>query len=103
HSSAGWTLVSGGVAVVGNQGVDKNGRAMVDFVTTGGQGYEYRDGTGLVSLGGGVRDAEAGLGVSYVLLTNGNLLEFSDNNNPSQPGQWSTVTGGVASLDAGTD
>jgi hypothetical protein len=103
HSSAGWTFVAGGVATVSNQGIDRNSRALVDFVTTGGQAYEYRDGTGLVPLTSGVRDAQAGLGVSYVLLTNGTLLEYADSTDPRQPGQWSTITSGVASIDAGSD
>jgi hypothetical protein len=103
HSASGWTFVAGGVASVGNQGIDWNGRAVADFVTTGGQAYEYHDGTGLVALRGGVRDAEAGLGYSYVLLTDGTLLEYLENAQPGAPGQWATVAAGVASIDADTD
>jgi hypothetical protein len=103
HTASGWTNLAGGVVTVSNQGIDWNGRAVVDFVTTGGQAYEYHDGTGLVALRGGVRDAEAGLGYSYVLLTDGTLLAYAENPQPGAAGQWATIASGVVSIDAGTD
>jgi hypothetical protein len=103
HTSAGFTFLAGNVALVSNQGVDSNGRAMVDFVTTGGLAYEFHDGIGSTYLASGVKDAKAGQEVSYVLLTNGSLYEVV---NPSQQypnGGVFHVRDGVVALSAGTD
>src|SRR4051812_17225329 len=71
---------------------------MVDVVTTGGLAYEYHEGSGLTYLWSGVRSAKAGQGVSYVLLTDGNLYEFKDDSST-----WTFIDGDVTSINAGTD
>jgi hypothetical protein len=98
QTSAGFTFLCGGIASVSSQGIDNSGRALVDVVTIQGQAYEYHDGSGWVYLASGVKDAEAGQGLSYVLLDNGSLFERRDVN-----GQVSYLAGGVVSIDAGTD
>ncbi len=97
-TSTGFTFLSGGIASVSSEGIDNSGRALVDVVTTDGRAYEYHDGSGWVYLTSGVRDAEAGQGLSYVLLDNGSLYERKDVN-----GQFSYLGSGVVSIDAGTD
>jgi hypothetical protein len=104
HTGAGWTYLSNNVSKVSYQGIDLNGRAMVDVVFNNGVAEEYHDGGTWVPLTNNVKDAEAGQGVSWVLLTNGSLLEYRDQA-PYVPSSasWTTITGGVASIDAGTD
>jgi len=93
-SKSHWTVVASNVASVSDQGIDKQGRAMVDFVTKGGAAYEFHDGSGLTYLRGGVKSAVAGQGVSYVLLTNGTLDEYQDGNG------WSTIDNGIVAISA---
>jgi hypothetical protein len=100
HSSSGWTFVSSSVSSVSDQGIDNYGRAMVDYITTAGNAYEFHDrATSSVFLWGGAVQAKAGQGVSYVLLSNGYLDEYRDSTQT-----WTYVyNGSVQSIDAGTD
>jgi hypothetical protein len=98
HVGGSWVFVSGGVASVSDQGIDNTAHAMVDYVTTAGAAYEFHDGAGSTFLTNGAFSARAGQGVSYVLLTNGNLYEYKD----STQG-WSYLSAGVARIEAGTD
>lgn len=107
-------LVAAQVTKVSDQGIDQYGRAMVDYLTSTGEAYEFHDGaaqpvllyarrTGTsVPLGNSqgptVLDAKAGQGVSYVLLSNHTVWEYSD--------AIRTVdlrTKDVTALDAGTN
>jgi hypothetical protein len=80
------------VSVTG-QGIDDFGQPMADVVFSDGNAYEYHDFAAptntstsnpnffpWTSLGGNVKQAVAGQGVSYVLLKNGNLGEYVDPN-----------------------
>jgi hypothetical protein len=102
HGAGGLTFLSWGIASVSDQGIDNNGHAMVDVVTTGGLAYEYHEGSDWFHtwtyLGYGARSARAGQGVSYVLFNDGSVSEFTD-----ATGGWKTVDTNVASIDAGTD
>jgi hypothetical protein len=98
HTKSGWTTLATGVAYVSNQGVDNNGRALVDVISTTGEAYEYHDGLGWLDITGGVAQAEAGQGVSYVLLSNGSLYEVKD-----ADGTVTFLKSGVTSISAGTD
>jgi hypothetical protein len=98
HNSAGWTLLASGVAKLSDQGIDPSGLSMVDFVTTDGRAFEYHDGLGTLFLTAGVRSAKAGQGVSYILLTNGDLYEFDDTT-----GATTRLDYGDVFIDAGTD
>jgi hypothetical protein len=98
HSGSGWTFVASGVASISDQGIGNSGESVVDLVATGGVAYEYHDGSGLVYLTSGVKSAVAGLGVSYVLFTNGNLAERSQAN-----GKWMGIANSVSSISAGSD
>ena len=88
---------TGKVAAVSLPGVDDFGQPMVDVVFSDGKAYEYHDFAPVngqpnptaaanpsffpwTSLGGNVKQAAAGQGVSYVLLTNGALGEYVDPN-----------------------
>jgi hypothetical protein len=100
-AGGGSTLLSASVAAVSDQGIDNQGRAVVDVVTTDGFAFEIHatGGTGTwVYLGSGVKSAKAGQGVSYVLYTSGDLYEFDDATAASR-----YVRGSVTQIDAGTD
>src|SRR5205085_11676595 len=84
---------SGKVASISSQGIDDFGQPMIDVVFSDGKAFEYHDFVGSnpvvtdnpsffpwTSLGGNVKQAAAGQGVSYVLFTNGNLEEYVDPN-----------------------
>src|SRR5262249_1084441 len=43
HSSSGWTFISAGVSSVSDQGIDNDGNAMVDYLTTAGTAFEFHD------------------------------------------------------------
>ncbi len=103
HSGSGWTSLASNVASVSNQSIDLQGRAMVDVVFGNGVAEEYHDGNGWVALASGVKDAEAGQGVSWVLLTNGVLEEYHDALAGRVASSWTTIATGVGSIDAGTD
>jgi hypothetical protein len=90
------TALAGGMVYVSEQGIDNQGRATVDVVNSAGQAWEYHDGQGWVSLGGGVKYAVAGQGVSYVMFTNGNVSEFKG-------GAFTFLDSGAAKISAGTD
>jgi hypothetical protein len=103
------TTVSTGVASVSNQGVDNNGQATVDFITTSGLAFEFHADGGSNYLGGlglpsfTVTQVAAGQGVSYALSTYSGLLEFND-----ATGSFTSVPlppsgSQIISLDAGTD
>jgi hypothetical protein len=91
-------FVASGIASVSPQGIDNNGHAMIDAVTSGGDAWEYHDEVGGYSLGGSVRSAVAGQGVSYVLFTNGDLKKYDD-----ATGTWNYLFNGVSQIAAGTD
>jgi len=101
-------MVATGVASVSNQGIDNQGYAMVDYVTTTHRGWEYQDDLGRTKyLGAGVKSAAAGQGVSYVLYTTGLLREFHDPT-PGYTGfntnaRWTTIASSIRAIDAGTD
>ncbi len=97
-TSSGSTTIASGIASISSQSIDIYGRAMIDLVTTGGVAYEYHAGLGFTQLATGVKSASAGEGVSYVLLTNGNLEEYKEST-----GTMTTFASGIASIDAGTD
>jgi hypothetical protein len=113
-------FVASGVASISPQGIDDFGQPMIDVVFTNGNAYEYHDflpGNPLLKaepgffpttfLSSNVQQAVAGQGVSYVLLTNGNLGEYVDPNyttlsygfgvNPTPTGT-AVIASGVASL-----
>jgi hypothetical protein len=94
----GTLTLAGGIASVSDQGIDNQGRAMVDVVTTGGLAYEYHDTAGWTYLWNSARSAVAGQGVSYVLFTNGYVDEYDD-----ATGTWSYVWNGANRISAGTD
>src|ERR1051325_7342172 len=71
---------------------------MIDVVQTNGEAYEYHDDGTWVDLGGGVQDAKAGQGESFVLQTDGQLLEHKDNDQ-----NWWYLDSNVSAIDAGTD
>ncbi len=97
HGASGLSFLSGGIASVSAQGIDNNGHAMVDVVTTSGYAYEYHEGSGWTYLTSGVTSAKADQGVSYVLLTNGAAWEYKDT------GSWTQIDSNVTAIDAGTD
>jgi hypothetical protein len=110
-SAAGWSIVATNAASVSDQGIDNHGQAMVDYVTTNGNAYEFHDGSSSsVFLASGVAQAKAGQGVSYVLFNKDSqnitwVKEFNDAGN-----SWRTVlaynggTGaGIRQIDTGTD
>jgi hypothetical protein len=99
HSAQGWTLLCGGVASVSDQGIDNDGRAMVDVVLTNGLAYEYHHGFGWTFLQSGVKQACAGQGGSYVLLRSGQLMEYRD----GAAARTATLAQNVVAIDAGTD
>jgi hypothetical protein len=85
------------IASLSGQGIDNDGYAMVDVVTTDGRAFEYHETLGTY-LASGVKSARAGQGVSYVLFTDGTLREYKDSS-----GSWSSLGAGVSAIDAGTD
>jgi hypothetical protein len=95
-----------GVASISNQGVDDFGQAMVDVVFTDGSAEEFHEGGAVFTVSGNnVKQAVAGQGVSYVLLTNGNLYEYKDAGaGPvGSPHTFTQIDSNVQSIDAGTD
>src|SRR5262249_48065673 len=98
HSSSGLTLLGSGIASVSDQGIDNHGHAMVGVVTTGGLGYEYREGTGFIYLTNNVKQVKADQGASYVLRNDGTVWEYKD-----ASGWAGQQDSGVTSIDAGTD
>jgi hypothetical protein len=100
HTSGGVTTLFGGISKISDQGVDNNGRAFIDVVTFDGRAFEYHDGAGGATnfLTGAVQSAVAGQGASFVLQTNGNLFQYTEST-----GRFNFITGGVASISAGTD
>jgi hypothetical protein len=98
HGASGWTYLLANVATVSNQAIDDAGHALVDVVTTTGAAYEYHDGLGWQPLASGVKSARAGDGVSYILLTSGQLWEYHDTAQT-----WTSITGSVTAIEAGTD
>jgi len=99
HSAQGWTFLCGGVASVSNQGIDNDGRAMVDVVLTSGLAYEYHNGFGWTFLQAGVKAACAGQGTSYILLRTGQLMEYRDGGGA----RTGALAQDVVAIDAGTD
>jgi hypothetical protein len=87
-----------GVASISDQGIDNHGRAMIGFVTSGGDAYEYHDGSGATYLWGGATSVRAGQGESFVLFNDGTLYEYKD-----QGGSWQYLDQRVSSMSAGTD
>jgi hypothetical protein len=95
------TVLMAGVAAVSDQGIDNQGHALVDIVTTDGRAFKFHD-TGaagaLISLGSGIKSAKAGQGVSYILYNSGDVYEYND-----ATGGYYRVTNSAAQIDAGTD
>jgi hypothetical protein len=77
QTASGSQKVLGNVTVVSSQGIDANGRAMVDAVLTDGEAFEVHDGGPALSLGAGVQEARAGQVFSFVLFQDGTLKEFA--------------------------
>jgi hypothetical protein len=87
--------------------------AMIDFITTNGNAYEWlgnQSGSGgqLEALCGSAKQVSAGTnGVSAVLISNGDVWVHADgpyyNNIYNYPGHWQYLTGGVASISCGED
>src|SRR5262249_45059753 len=118
-----------GVSSVSDQGIDNDGNAMVDYLTTAGTAFEFHDQGSSVQLPiSSVVQAKAGQGVSYVLVgdpSSGNtsVYEYCDPGSEYPSGQWygpwTTGTGSrsewsdllgwidvtqyVVQIDAGTD
>ena len=82
---------TGPVVSISTQGIDQFGQPMTDVVFGDGNAYEYHDFIEpnptadanpsffpWTSLGKNIKQAVAGQGVSYVLLTNGNMGEYVD-------------------------
>jgi hypothetical protein len=95
------TILAAGIATLSDQGIDNQGHAMVDVVTTDGRAFEIHDTGGtaaFISLGGGVKSAKAGQGVSYLLYNNGDVFEYDDATATSH-----RVCGSATQIDAGTD
>jgi hypothetical protein len=86
------------VASISDQGIDIYGRAMVDVVTTTGYAYEYYDVGGPKLMSSNVKQACAGQGVSYMLMTDGNVMEHKQG-----IGYFQLADTNVQSIDAGTD
>jgi hypothetical protein len=97
-SGAGLAKIASGVAAVSDQGIDNKGHAMVDVVFTNGNADEYREGSGMHYLAGGVKSAKAGQGVSYVLFKDGTVYEYKNTGGPRV-----YIGSNVTSIDAGTD
>jgi hypothetical protein len=115
------TELATGILSISYQGIDNYGYAFVDAVTNTGVVLECHDiaaasvygtkpsnywacyGTvvqpgNLNQFGNGIQSARAGQGVSYVLLTNGNVEEYRDADN-----SWRQIATGATAIDAGTD
>ena len=106
-SNGAMTELATGVTSLSDQSIDNHGQVMVDYVTIGGQAYEYHEGVGsnpLTILDQNytpipVKSVKSGQGVSYLLLADptSDLFEYHDS------GRWTFIASGVASIDAGTD
>jgi hypothetical protein len=94
--------LASGIAALSPQGIDNNGHALVDVVTTGGDAWEYHDQTGWNYLTSGVASAVAGQGVSYVLYTSGDIYEYKEATGFSGS-SWAYVYSSASQIDAGTD
>jgi hypothetical protein len=103
YSSSGQTLIASGVASVSGQGIDNQGYAMVDYVTTRGKAYEYQVDQGATFLGGKVKSAVAGQGVSYVLYTSGAVRELHDADIGYTNARWTSVASGIRKIAAALD
>ena len=97
-TSSGLNYVWSGVSSISDQGIDNHGRAMIDFITTGGNAYEFHDGSGSTYIWGNAISAKAGQGESFLLFGNGALYEYKD-----AGGSWSFLANNVTSISAGTD
>jgi hypothetical protein len=97
HTEQGTRLLTRNVASISDQAIDDYDRACIDVVMRNGQAFEYRDGLGVLALGGGVRSAKAGQGVSYVLRRDGALYEVKHDQTRVY------LARGVVAIDAGTD
>jgi hypothetical protein len=126
-ANPGGKLIATNVASISDQGIDSFGQPMIDLVYRNGNAYEYHDfstpeGKAFAAsypslfpftyLHSGVKQAVAGQGVSYVLLTTGQLGEYVDPNFSSNfsgfgvnPGaaRNGVIASGVTSISAGTD
>jgi hypothetical protein len=94
-------VVASGIAALSDQGIDNQGHAFVDVVTTAGLAAEIHDTGGMgttVVLGVGVKSAKAGQGVSYIQYNNGDVYESDD-----ATAAYHRVTGSATQIDAGTD
>jgi len=111
-TGAATTTLLTGVAAVSDQGIDNQGRAMVDVVDKVGNAWEFHDDGGAGTwtyLGSGVKSAKAGQGVSYLLFNTGAIFEFDDASGASRyvygpiAGLGFTSVMVATQIDAGTD
>jgi hypothetical protein len=102
RSSSGLTFLTAGIGAISEQGIDNQGRAVVDVVDNSGTAYEYHDGSGRVFLAGNVKSAKAGQAVSYLLGNSGVLVEYHDASWTKSA--YATILGNsIGWIDAGTD
>jgi hypothetical protein len=97
-TAGGYSALAGGMAALSDQGIDNQGRAMVDVVSPDGNAWEYHDAYGWTYLGGGIKSAKAGQGVSYLLYSDGSIREYDD-----ATGSTGYLYSGGSKIDAGTD
>jgi hypothetical protein len=98
YMGGGSNFIGAGIASISDQGIDNQGHAMIDAVTTTGDAYEYHADFGWVKIWGGAVSAKAGQGESFILFSDGSLWEYKD-----KDGSWWHLSDNVASIDAGTD
>jgi hypothetical protein len=72
-------IIDTGVVALSDQEIDDNGQAMVDYLKTGGNAYEYHAyDASKIYFGSGIKSAVAGDGVSYLLYSDNTLKEYRD-------------------------
>jgi hypothetical protein len=103
--------IATGVSSISDQGIDNQGRAMIDVISTNGDTAEYHSPTATAGADwtdlqppsawprvSKVSDAKAGQGESFVLTQDGQLWEYKD-----ADGSWWYLDSNVKAIDAGTD
>jgi hypothetical protein len=99
RTGGGLLYLASGISSISDQGIDNQGRAMIDCITTAyGVAYEFHDGGTWTYLTGGARSAKAGQGESFVLYTDNTMREYKD-----KDGSWWYLDSQVLAIDAGTD
>lgn len=106
YSATGANKLASNIASISDQGIDNNGFAFVDAVSTGGSATEYRDiaespySATTTYLGNNVKSAVAGQGESYLLLNDGSVWRFRDSVGHVDP---TAIATKVVAINAGTD